>query len=575
MYVATVPNRSSPPAVLLRESYRQGTKVKTRTLGNLSHWPREKVEALRRALRGDALVAPDDAFEILRSRPHGHVAAVLGQLRRLGLDTLLGAKPSRPRQLCVAMLVERILDPRSKLATARGLDPETLSHSLGEVLGVERGDEDELYAALDWLLARQARIETALAKRHLPQGGSALYDLTGAYFHGRHCPLARRGYSPDAPRGAVQIRFGLLTNAAGCPVGVEVFPGNREDSTTLDAQIAKLRDRFGLREVVVIGDRGTIRAARIDKLRTLPGVKWITALRAPDLRGLVASGALDRSLFDETDLGEIASPDYPGERLVVCRNPFLAEERTRKRQELLEATERELAKIVRATTRTRKPLRGKEAIALRVGKGLGRYKVGKHFRLTISDTEFRSERDEVEIAREAALDGIYAIRTNVPKEAMSAEETVRAYKGLARVEQAFRALKTVDLKVRPIFHRLEDRVRAHVFLCMLAYYVEWHLRQALAPMLFDDPDPAAAEARRESIVAPAKRSEAAARKARTKRTQDGTPVHSFRTLLKDLATVVKNRCRLRSVPDQTFELLTTPTPLQQRAFDLLQVSPRL
>jgi len=579
MYVAVIPNRSSPPALLLRESFRQGGKVRNRTLANLSHWPPEQIEALRQVLRGGRAALGtvgrlEDAFDVVRSRPHGHVAAVVGTLRRVGLASLIASGPSRQRQLCVAMIAARVVEPCSKLATARGFDPQRRHSTLGELLELERCDEEDLYAAMDWLLPRQDRIEAALARRHLEEGTLVLYDITSTYFEGRRCPLARLGHSRDGKKGKLQIVFGLLTNALGCPVAVEVFEGNTSDPTTLASQVRKLRERFALSRLVLVGDRGMITAARIRQdLKPVEGLEWITALRAPAIRKLADGGSLQLGLFDERDLAEIHSPEYPGERLIACRNPALAAERARKREELLEATERELEKVAEATRRRRAPLRGRERIALRVGKVLGRFKVGKHFRLRITDTALRFERNEARIAREAALDGIYIIRTSVKQEALSAQEAVRTYKSLSVVERAFRSLKSVDLHVRPIHHHLERRVRAHVLLCMLAYYVEWHMRRALAPMLFDDEDRAEVEKLRRSVVAPAQRSPRAESKARSKRTEDGAPVHSFQTLLKDLATVVKDRIRPRDGNGPEFDKITIPTPLQQRAFDLLGVSP--
>ncbi len=575
MYVDTVPNRNSPPAILLRESVRQAGKIRKRTLANLSSWPAAQIEALRRILRGENLV-PAEAFETVRSRPHGHVAAVLGTLRRVGLELLLGAKRSRERDLCVAMIVARILEPRSKLATARALGAETLHSTLGEVLEVETADEDVLYAAMDWLLKRQERIEQQLAARHLSAGTLVLYDVTSTYFEGRHCPLARLGYSRDGKKGKLQIVFGLLTSSEGCPVAVEVFEGNTADPKTVSSQVAKVRERFGLQTLVLVGDRGMLTSARIrEDLRTRPGIDWITALRAPAVRKLAEAGVLQPGLFDERDLAEIASPDYPGERLIVCRNPLLAEERARKREDLLAATERELDKIAAATQRARRPFRGKARIAMRVGKVLGRFKMGKHFRLQIARQSFRYARHAERIAAEAALDGIYVIRTSVARQTLGPEDTVRAYKQLSTIERAFRSLKSVDLKVRPIHHHKADRVRAHVLLCMLAYYVEWHMRRALAPILFDDHDKQAGESLRRSIVAPAQRSPEAQAKARTKRTRDGQPVESFQSLLADLATIVKNQNRAKGAPALQFETITTPTSQQQRALDLLGVSHRL
>lgn len=578
MYVVAVPNRNSRPALLLRESYRDGARVRNRTLANLSDWGPERVEALRQLLRGQPVSAArlETAFEIVRSRPHGHVAAVLGTIRRLGVDALLAPRATRPRNLVLAMLVERLLEPRSKLAIARGLDPQTLTSTLGEVLALGRADEDDLYGAMDWLLTQQARIEQALARRHLQDGSLILYDVTSTYFEGRKCSLARLGHSRDGKRDKLQIVFGLLANGEGCPVAVEVFEGNFGDPKTLAAQIQKVRGRFGLARVVLVGDRGMITDARLrEDLAPVDGLDWITALRAPAIQGLATSGALQLSLFDRQDLAEISHPDYPGERLIVCKNPLLAEDRARKRRELLEATERDLAAIAAATTRARQPLRGHTRIAIRVGKVLGRRKVGKHFTVEVTDTSFRYARDEAAIAREAALDGIYVLRTNVRADRLPPAAVVLAYKRLAQIERAFRSLKTVDLHVRPIHHRKATRVRAHVFLCMLAYYVEWHLRQALAPMLFDDDDHAAAAAARRSVVAPAQRSPRAQAKALTKRTAEGTPVHSFRTLLTDLATLTKNRVQPKAPGTPAFDMLTTPTPLQRRTFELLSVSPSL
>ena len=569
MYVETVPNRSSPPAILLRQGWREGGRIRKRTLANLSHWPDFRVDLLRRVLKGETLVSPTEALQLTRSLPHGHVAAVLGTLHRLGLDKLLDSKRHRQRDLAVAMIVARVMEPQSKLATARGFHPDTASSSLGKVLELNTADEDDLYEAMDWLLPRQQRIERALAKRHLSEGSLVLYDLTSTYFEGRKCPLACYGKSRDERSGNLQIVFGLLTNAAGCPVAVEVFEGNTGDPATVAAQVSKLRERFGLKRLVLVGDRGMLTAARVrEDLQPLTGIDWITALKSVDVQKLVSERALQLSLFDEQDLAEITHPDYPGERLIACYNPLLADERKRKRQELLAATEKKLDKLVAATQRTRQPLRGEKKIALKVGKVLGRSKVGKHFQLHIDEDRFTWERDQANIDREAALDGVYVIRTSLPPETSSSEETVRHYKSLATVERAFRSLKSVDLKVRPIHHRSPERVRAHVFLCMLAYYVEFHMREALAPILFDDDDPQAAQAQRESIVAPAQRSAKAQHKAQRKRTDDGLPVHSFQTLLADLATITENQMQMGA---QSLEMITTPTELQRRVFDLLQV----
>jgi hypothetical protein len=573
MYVESVPNRNSPPAILLRESVRRGSKIHKRTLANLSSWPPAQVETLRRVLKGEHLVPPEQAFQIVRSLPHGHVAAVLGMLRQLELDELLSRSRCRERDWICALITARIVDPRSKLATARGLDEETASSSLAELLHLTSATADDLYEAMDWLLPRQERIEKALAKRHLSDGCLVLYDVTSTYFEGRRCPLAHFGHSRDERSGNPQIVCGLLTNAEGCPVAVEVFPGNTADPKTVADQLRKLRERFGLQRLVLVGDRGMLTSARIrEDLEPVPGVQWITALRAPAIKKLASDKVLQLSLFDQTDLAEISHPAFPGERLIACRNPLLAAERARKRQELLAATEKELEKVKTATERKKRPLRGKERITLAVGKALGHYKMAKHFHYRIRRNRLTYERNQASIDCEAALDGIYVIRTTVPTESASSEQAVRHYKELATVERAFRSLKSVDLKIRPIHHHLEDRVRAHVFLCMLAYYVEWHMRQALAPLLFDDHDPAAGEKRRASVVAPAERSPSAKDKAESKRTLGDLPVHSFQTLLQDLHSLALNKVQMG---ETTFEMVTAPTPLQQRAFDLLKVACRV
>jgi hypothetical protein len=574
MYVATVPNRNSPPAILLRESFRENGKVKSRTIANISHLRSPQIEALRLALAGSlptSGAALPDSFQISRSLPHGHAAAVLGCLRNLKLDAMLDSVSSRQRDLVVAMIVARILDPASKLATARGLNSDTLSSSLGDLLGLASANESELYDAMDWLLPRQAQVEQELAKRQLSGGGLVLYDLTSTYFEGRHCPLGKLGHSRDDKSGKAQIVFGLLTNAQGCPVAVEVFEGNTGDPKTVASQIDKLRTRFALQDVVLVGDRGMITSARIrEDLQASHTIQWISALRANQIQKLAKDGCLQMSLFDQTDLIEIAHPSFPGERLIACYNPLLAEERARKRPDLLAATEKQLAKIAAATQRVRRPLRGKQNIGVRAGKILNRYKMGKHFQLRIEEDSFHYERKTANIEREQNLDGIYVIRTSVKQEALSSQQVVASYKSLSGVERAFRSLKTVDLHVRPIHHRLPDRVRAHIFLCMLAYYVEWHMRQLLAPLLFDDDDKQQAQART-SIVAPATRSASAKRKARTKLTADGVKVHSFQTLLADLATIAKNRIQPADKVTAAFDMLTRPTALQQRAFELLSV----
>ena len=572
MYIETVPNRNSPPAILLREGWREDGKVKKRTLANLSKWPKSKIDTLRRLLKDEPLVGLDDAFDIVRSRPHGAVAAVLGTLRQLRVERLIAAQRSPERDRVVAMIVARVLDPGSKLATARGLAEATARDSLADTLGLDAVDEDDLYAAMDWLGERQGRIERTLAGRHLEEGALVLYDLTCVYLEGRKCPLARRGHSREGKRGKLQIEFGLLCDAQGCPVAVEVFAGNTADPMTVGSQIEKLRGRFGLSKVVLVGDRGMLTEARIREELEPAGLEWIGALRGPAIRRLVESGAVQLSLFDEQDLVEIRTDAYPGERLMVCRNPLLAAERARKREALLQATEALLEPIVAATRRTQRRLKGEDRIGERVGKVIGRYRMAKHFAWSIDDNGVFGYRRKAEsIAAEAALDGIYVIRTSLPETELDAPGTVRAYKRLSTVERAFRSLKSVDLKVRPVFHRTAERVRAHVLVCMLAYYVEYHMRRRLAPLLFDDEDRAGAEAARTSVVAPARVSESARRKARRKRSDDGRPVHSFRTLLGDLATVTKNRVAPRLPGAEPFELLTRPTELQREAFRLLGV----
>ncbi|MBI4729579.1 MAG: IS1634 family transposase [Acidobacteria bacterium] len=557
---------------MLRRTYRDGKQVKHETLGNISHLPLHLIELVRRALKGETFVPAEQALECVRSVPHGHVAAILGTLRKIGLDGIIGPRRCDERERAIAMVVARLIAPRSKLATARGLAQETASTSLGEELGVSGTTAEELYEAMDWLLSRQERIENALARRHLSAGTLVLYDVTSTYFEGRCCPLARRGHAHDGKKGKLQIVFGLLCNEEGCPVAVEVFAGNTADPQTVANQVRKIRERFRLDRVVIVGDRGMLTEARIrEDLRGHEGMSWITALRFPAIRRLAQQGAIQRSLFDEQDLAEVHSPDYPGERLIVCRNPLLAAERRRKRGELLSATEKELEKVVAATKRSRRPLRGKVEIGLRVGRVVNRYKMAKHFKLRITATSLTYERREERIAEEEALDGMYVIRTDLKPRQFSAEETVRAYKRLSRVERAFRSLKTVDLRVRPIHHRRARRVRAHVFLCVLAYYVEWHMRRALAPMLFDDEEPEAGEALRASIVAPAQRSPSAIAKARCRTTGNGQPVHSFHTLIDDLGTIVKNELRTPG-ETKTFRLTTLPTPVQRRAFDLLGIS---
>jgi transposase len=571
MYVAVVPNRNSPPATLLRESFRENGKVRNRTIANLSHWPASQIEALRQVLRGESAAAAPlpSSFDITRSRPHGHVAAVLATIERLGLPALLDAVDNRSRRAAIALIAARILDPGSKLATSRALREETCHHTLGESLALGTVNEDDLYAAMDWLVARQSTVEAELAKRHLSSGTLVLYDLTSTYFEGHHCPLAKYGYSRDERRANPQIVFGLLSNSEGCPVAVEVFEGNTGDPKTVAAQVNKLREHFHLEHIILVGDRGMLTQKRIEEdLRVHAGLEWVSALRAPQIQKLAAAGTIQMSLFDDQDLAEVTHPDYPGERLIVCRNPLLAAERARKRNELIEAAEKKLSEIQAATERKRQPVRGVEKISYLVGRALATSKVEKYFRWKATTTKLQWERDTQRIDRDAALDGIYVLRTNVPAQRLQRDQTVLAYKRLATVERAFRSLKSVDLHVRPIHHRLPDRVRAHVLIAMLAYYVEWHMRRALAPVLFDDelhggPRP--------NVVAPAVRSDQAQSKALHKRTADDWPVQSFQDWLQDLATIVQNRIqpKLKSLPP--FEVITRPTASQRHALQLLGV----
>jgi Transposase DDE domain len=574
MYITRVPNRGSPPAVLLRESFRENGKVKTRTLANLSRWPEHKIDRLDRALKG---LPPADwdlseAFEITRSLPHGHVAAVLGTAEKLGMPELIDPTPSRRRNLVLAMLIGQIIEPGSKLAIARGLRAQTATSTLGAVLDVAGADEDDLYAAMDWALQRKDSIETALAARHLTNGTLVLYDVSSAAFEGHTCPLGAIGHARDGVKGRRQIVYGLLCAPTGAPIAIEVFDGNTADPKTLTAQIDKLKTRFGLSKIALVGDRGMLTSARIrDELRPAQ-LDWISALRAPQIKTLVEDGALQLSLFDEQNLFEITHPDYPGERLVCCHNPALADERARKRAELLAATENELQTIAEATRRQRRPLRGTDKIGLRVGKVRNKFKMAKHFDLHITDEAFSFTRNQDSIAAEAALDGIYVLRTSLPDNALGRDDVVGRYKDLADVERFFRTLNS-ELDVRPIRHRLADRVRAHMFLRMLSYYISWHMKQALAPILFADNDKPAAAAKRADPVAPAQRSDEALTKAARKRTEDDYPVHSFTSLITDLGTICANY--IQPIDDlPAFTKTTTPTPLQRHAFELLTLSHR-
>lgn len=558
---------------LLRHTYREDGKVKHLTLGNLSDLPDDLIQAIRKRLAGEPLAADNDDLQIVRSLPHGHVAAVLGMLRKIGLDRLIASKPCREAQLVVAMIVLRMIAPASKLANLASLRAETAEHTLADELQLQEIETPELYQALDWLLKRQARIEHKLAKKHLEEGTLVLYDVSSSYYTGRQSELVKHGYSRDGKPGEPQIVYGLLCAPNGCPVAIEVFSGNTADPTTFTAQVNKLRRRFGIARVVLVGDRGMITSKRIDEdLRDVEGLDWITALRSDSIKKLVENNVIQLSLFDERDLAEITSDDYPGERLIVCRNPLLAEERARKRKELLASAERKLDAVAKAVSRDKRPLRGQDKIGLRVGRELKSTKMQKHFELTIADDAFSYRRKEEQIAAEAALDGLYVVRTSVSAETLSAEQTVLAYKKLSQVEWAFRALKSVDLHIRPIYHWKDDRIKAHVFLCMLAYYVEWHLRGPLSELLFDDHQREAAEATRTSIVSPAPRSDAAKRKESARRTPCGFPVQSFQCLLKDLGTLCKSRVRWKSSPEVEFERVTLPTQLQRRVFELLAIN---
>jgi Transposase DDE domain len=576
MYVVKVPNRGSPPAILLRESYREDGKVKNRTLANLSSWPEAKVDALARVLKGQPPPAADldGAFEITRSLPHGHIAAVLGTARALGLEELIDPAPSRHRDLVAAMAVAQVIAPDSKLAIARGLREETAATSLGEVLHLGGCDEDDLYAAMDYLHDRQDAIQDALAARHLAGGTLVLYDVSSAAFEGRTCPLGAIGHPKDGVRGRLQIVYGLLTSKDGIPVAIEVFQGNTGDPATVASQVTKVKDRFGIDRVVLVGDRGMLTAARLREDVRPAGLDWITALRAPQVKKLARDGDLQLTLFDVQDLAEITSPDFPGERLVACKNPFLETERARKRESLLAATEADLAKIAAACARARRPLRGRDKIAVRADRVLKRRKVAKHFTVEITDDSIRYARDQDSITAEAKLDGIYVLRTSVAAGDLDSPEVVSSYKALAQVERAFRAFNT-DLDIRPIRHRTEDRVRAHVFLRMISYYITWHMQARLAPLLFTDDDKQTAQAARTSPVAPAARSPRARAKAATKQTPGDLPVHSFATLLADLATICLNTIAPADPALPGFRLVTTPTVLQRQAFELLGVSHRL
>jgi transposase len=565
MFIERIPNRNSPPAILLREAWREGKKIRKRTIANLTHWSSEKVEALRCVLKNETVVVPKETFVIERSIPYGHVEAILGTVKKLGLDGFISSTHSRERDLVVGMVAERLIHPCSKLATTRLWHMTTLA----EELGVTDADEDDLYEAMDWLLARQQRIEKKLAARHFAEGSLVFYDVTSSYYEGRSCPLARFGHDRDGKKGRPIIVYGLVTDGEGRPVTVEVYPGDTGDPSTVPDQAEKLRNRFGLDHLVLVGDRGMLTQTQIGKLKEYPGLGWISALRSHAIRDLVEKGHLQTSLFDRKDLAEIHSPEFPFERLVACFNPLLAEQRRRKRQELLEATEKELGRIAKQVVRRSRIPFGKDEIGTKVGKVINRFKVGKHFTVTIGEGSFSFVRNETLIQREEVLDGIYVIRTSEPVERLSAEDTIRSYKNLTQVERAFRSLKGIDLLVRPIWHHTEDHVRAHIFICMLAYYVEWHMRKALAPLLFEDEE-LDDDRKKRDPVKPAKVSTSAKKKKALRLTSEGLAVQSFDTLLRELGTRCRNRCRIKSDPKgSTFYQLTEMTPLQKKALQLL------
>lgn len=579
MYIESVPNRNSPPAILLRESYRGGDgKVKKRTVANLSSLKPEVIEGLRVLLKGGSAADKplEEQFKVERTLPHGHVAAALGLFGRLGMFPLLERKRSEERSLAAALIVSRLIDPGSKLALSRQLSRETATSTLGEELGLEeKVGEKDLYRAMAWLLDRQDRIERRLAKKHLRNSDPILYDLSSTYYEGSTCVLAQRGYSRDGKKGTRQINFGLLCSSEGCPVAVEVFAGNTADPATVQTQVNKLRDRFGMERILLVGDRGMLTSARIEVLKECEGIAWISALQNAGVQQLARSGALQMELFDKRDLVEIrCQEDFPGERLVVCMNPALREERSRKRTELLEVTGRKLGEISDACARARNPYRGKDRIARRVEREVGKYKMLKHFKLSFSETGLHFERNESSIAEESALDGLYVVRAKEEGTGhMDEAQLVRTYKSLSGVESAFRSIKTETLHVRPVFHRHEDMVRAHIFICMLAYHLQWHLTRELKPVLFEDEVPGGAP--RSSPVAKARKSKAAEAKAAEKQTQDGLCVHGFKTLLRELSTLCRVTIRPEIKNADTFFKLTEPTQTQEKVFDLLGFKPQI
>jgi hypothetical protein len=565
MYIESVPNRKSPPAILLREAFREGGKIRKKTVANLTHWPEHLVKGLRHLLSGQTLVPKDQVLRIERSKPHGHVDALLTFMRHIGLEKMIRSTPGKERDLVMAMLVERLLHSSSKLATTRLWN----SSTLGEEMEVEACDENDLYTALDWLLDRQERIEGKLAARHLQEGSYALYDVSSSYFEGSHCPLAAFGHNKDGKRGKKIVVYGLLTDRLGCPVSLHAYPGNTSDPNTMADQVRALKERFGLTQVTLVGDRGVLTQARIDALGATPGIGFLSALRSTSIRAWVENGDIQMSLFDTQNLCEIASEEYPGERLVACFNPLLCAERARKRQALLEATEEKLEAIAKDVGRRKEKLLNKEDIALRVGRVIDRYKMRKHFDLVFGDGFLSFARDTASIEREAALDGIYVLRTNVKKEVLSAEDTVVSYKSLSQVERAFRSMKGMDIRIRPIRHFTEDHVRAHLFLCMLAYYVEWHLRRALGALLYDDTGLDLERWVRDPVK-PAKGSRSAAEKKKTGEVVDGFAVHSFETMLVELATRCRHTCSTPGSQGMTFTMETEPTPWQTKVMDLLK-----
>ena len=575
MYIDTIPNRTSRPCILLRESHREGKRVVKTTVANITDWPPSVIEAIRLTLRNEGPLQSgelEDAFQVVASRAHGHVAAIVGTIGRTGLDGMISARRCREKDLVIAMIASRIISPSSKLATSRVLSSETASNTINDQLALGTVTEDDLYGALDWLGERQLAIQKRLVAKHLGGDTLVFYDVSSSYFEGRNCKLAQRGYSRDSRPDKPQIVYGLLCNKAGCPVVIEVFEGNVSDPSTFSAQVKQLKEAYDIQQITWVGDRGMITSARIrEDLHCNHGVDWVTCLRSTDISALI-NERVQPSFFDVTDMGEIEHPDYPNERLIVCRNPLLKEERARKREELLQSTERLLAAISKATQRTKYPLRGKDRIALRVGKVIGKYKMEKHFVLDISEDAFLFSRNQANIVAEQALDGIYIIRTSVSKERMTPKEAVETYKNLAKVERAFRCLKSVDLAIRPIHHRVEKRVRAHVFLCMLTYYIEWHMRQALAPLLFEDHNKHGDGTKRDSVVSPATRSNAARKKAARKFNDESLPVMSFSSLINNLSSIVQSTIQPSFTGAPSFKKTTLPTELQLKAFQLLNVT---